>query len=126
MISGISCPCITGSTIGWIRPFGGIAGKPRTWPGAAELVEVYRENGPSVWLRLHTTIEKASQFGTNGYLALLIGQQVEYRQRYQPSADELRIWNAERQKNQALAMRGLTVRETLEKIRSPNWEWRKS
>jgi len=94
--------------------------------GAAELVEVYRENGPSIWLRLHTTIEKASQFGTNGYLAMLIGQQVEYRRRYQPSAHELRIWNAERQKNKNLAMRGLTVRETLEKIRSPNWEWRKS
>jgi tryptophan halogenase len=94
--------------------------------GAAELVEVYRENGPSIWLRLHTTIEKASQFGTNGYLAMLIGQQVEYRRRYQPSANELRIWNAERQKNKNLAMRGLTVRETLEKIRSPNWEWRRS
>ena len=94
--------------------------------GAAELVEVYRENGPSIWLRLHTTIEKASQFGTNGYLAMLIGQQVEYRRRYQPSANELRIWNAERQKNKAMAVRGLTVRETLEKIRSPNWEWRKS
>ena len=94
--------------------------------GAAELVEVYRENGPSIWLRLHTTIEKASQFGTNGYLAMLIGQQVEYRRRYQPSAHELRIWDAERQKNKNLAMRGLTVRETLEKIRSPNWEWRKS
>ena len=25
-----------------------------------------------------------------------------------------------------MAVRGLTVRETLEKIRSPNWEWRKS
>ncbi|MFZ0828032.1 MAG: tryptophan halogenase family protein [Verrucomicrobiia bacterium] len=94
--------------------------------GAAELVEVYRENGPSIWLRMHTTIEKASQFGTNGYLALLIGQKVEYRRRYQPSADELRIWNAERKKNKDLAMRGLTVRETLEKIHSAAWEWRKS
>ena len=94
--------------------------------GAADLVEVYQDGGPSVWLRLHTTIEKPSQFGTNGYLALLIGQKVEYRQRYQPSADELRVWNAERHKNQGLAMRGLTVRETLKKIRSPNWEWRRS
>jgi hypothetical protein len=90
------------------------------------LVEVYQDGGPSVWLRLHTTIEKPSQFGTNGYLALLIGQKVEYRERYQPSADELRVWNTERHKNQGLAMRGLTVRETLKKIRSPNWEWRRS
>jgi tryptophan halogenase len=94
--------------------------------GAAELVEVYQENGPSIWLRLHSTIEKASQFGTNGYLALLIGQKVPYRRPYQPSADELKIWSAERQKNKSMALRALTVRETLEKIRSPNWEWRKS
>jgi tryptophan halogenase len=92
--------------------------------GAAELVEVYRENGPSLWLSQMSS--KNNPFGANGYFALLVGQQVEHGQRYQPSADELRIWNAERQKNKAMAVRGLTVRETLEKIRSPNWEWRKS
>jgi hypothetical protein len=43
-----------------------------------------------------TRFGKASQFGANGYFALLIGQKVEYRQHYQPSADELRIWNTER------------------------------
>jgi tryptophan halogenase len=91
--------------------------------GAAELVEVYRENGPSLWLSQMSS--KDNPFGANGYFALLVGQQVEIGQRYQPSADELRIWDAERQKNKAMAMRGLTVRETLEKIRSPNWEWRK-
>jgi tryptophan halogenase len=92
--------------------------------GAAELVEVYRENGPSFWLRMHTTIDKASQFGTNGYLAMLIGQKVEYHRLYHPSADELRIWNAERQRYRNRAARGLTVRQTLEKLRSPNWEWK--
>ena len=92
--------------------------------GATELVEVYRENGPSLWLSQMSS--KDNPFGANGYFALLVGQQVEHGQRYQPSADELRIWNAERQKNKAMAVRGLTVRETLEKIRSPNWEWRKS
>ena len=92
--------------------------------GAAELVELYRENGPSLWLNQMFT--KDNPFGTNGYFALLVGQQVENGQRYQPSADELRIWNAERQKNKAMALRGLTVRETLGKIRSPNWRWFKS
>jgi hypothetical protein len=73
-----------------------------------------------------TQFGKASQFGANGYFALLVGQQVEYRQRYQPSAAELRVWNAERQKYKNMATRGLTVRETLEKIRSPKWKWRNS
>jgi len=88
---------------------------------AAELVEVYRESGPTLWL--NQMFSKDNPFGTNGYFALLVGQQVENRQRYQPSADELRIWNAERQRNKSMAMRGLTVREALEKVRSPNWQW---
>jgi tryptophan halogenase len=94
--------------------------------GAAEIVEVYRENGPCVWIRTNSLLDQTGQFGANGYFALLIGQQVEYRQRYQPSAADLRIWNAERQKYKNLALRGLTVRETLKKIRSPKWEWRKA
>jgi fibrillarin-like rRNA methylase len=57
---------------------------------------------------------------------LLTGQKVEHRKPCRVSADELRDWNAVRQKNKTMAMRGLTVRETLEKIRAPNWEWRKS
>jgi tryptophan halogenase len=91
--------------------------------GAAELVEVYQENGPCVWLRTNNLVDQSSQFGANGYLALLVGQQVEYQQRYRPTAAEMAIWNAERQKYRTLAQRGLTVRETLEKIRAPKWEW---
>ena len=93
--------------------------------GAAELVEVYQENGPCIWLRTNNLVDQSSQFGANGYLSLLIGQQVEYKQRYQPSAAEMAIWNAERQKYRTLGQHGLTVRETLEKIRSPKWEWRR-
>jgi tryptophan halogenase len=92
--------------------------------GAAELVEVYRENGPCVWLRMNSLLDQAGQFGANGYFALLTGQQVDYRHRYQPSPAEMQIWNAERQKWKNLVMRGLTVREALAKIRSPQWEWR--
>jgi tryptophan 7-halogenase len=94
--------------------------------GAAEIVEVYRENGPCVWLRMNSLLDQSSQFGANGYFALLVGQQVEYQQRYQPSAAEMALWNAERQKYRSLGRQGLTVRETLEKIRSPKWEWRRA
>jgi tryptophan halogenase len=92
--------------------------------GAAELVEIYHENGPSIWVRMNALLEKPSQHGANGYFTLLVGQKVEHGQPYQPSADELRIWNAERQKYKSKAMRSLTVTESLAAIRSPNWEWR--
>jgi tryptophan halogenase len=107
-------------------PFWGHCRAATDLAGAAELVEVYQENGPCVWLRMNSLLDQSSQFGANGYLALLIGQQVDYRQRYQPAAAEMKIWNAERQKYKALAARGLTVKESLEKIRSPHWQWRQA
>jgi tryptophan halogenase len=54
--------------------------------GAAELVDLYLDSGPSFWLFQHTL--RASQFGPQGYVALLIGQQVEYNRRYKPSEGE--------------------------------------
>jgi tryptophan halogenase len=88
--------------------------------GATETVEFYRENGPCQWLS--ETLNSANQFGMPGYLALLLGQQVGYQRRYQPGKAELQVWNAERQKLKGMAMRALTVKETLEKIRSPRCE----
>lgn len=90
--------------------------------GAAGLVEVYRECGPCLWLS--QTLGKENAFGSAGYVALLSGQKVEYQRHYRPSAGELQVWNVEKQKYKTMAMRGLTVRDALAKIRSPNWEWK--
>jgi tryptophan 7-halogenase len=84
--------------------------------GAAEVVELYRELGPCFWL--FQNVSRTSQFGPQGYVALLIGQQVEYSRRFQPTSEELGIWNAEREKYKSSAARGLTVSETLAAIRA--------
>ncbi|HEY7116161.1 MAG TPA: tryptophan halogenase family protein [Tepidisphaeraceae bacterium] len=90
--------------------------------GAAGLIETYRENGPTMWLE--PTIDRSSQFGVPGYLAMLLGQRVEHRPLRAPTAEETRTWEAERQRYRKMAMSGLSVRETLAAIRSPKWEWR--
>jgi tryptophan 7-halogenase len=92
--------------------------------GAAAFLEAYGESGPSIWLG--QTLDKATQFGVPGYLVLLLGQKVGYRRPYRLTENELQIWNAERQKFKKMGSRGVTVREALEKIRSPHWEWQKS
>ena len=48
---------------------------------AADIVKYYQENGPSVLWR-STLIDPLDQFGMEGYLSLLVGQQVPYRKRY--------------------------------------------
>jgi hypothetical protein len=62
---------------------------------------------------LEPTIDRASQFGAPGYLALLWGQRVEHERAGRPSEAEMRIWNAERERYKKMAMRGLMVREAL-------------
>ena len=90
--------------------------------GAAAFVDAYRETGPTMWLE--SMLPRESQFGMAGYLALLIGQQVQHRRWSTPVSDEeLRLWNAERNQYKAMAARGLTVRDALAAIRSPTWKW---
>jgi tryptophan halogenase len=89
--------------------------------GAGEFLAVYREHGPCLWLA--QTLDRANQFGVHGYLALLLGQQVQHGRPYHPSPAEVRAWSDARQKYREWAMRGLDMRETLARIHSPNWRW---
>jgi tryptophan halogenase len=73
---------------------------------------------------LGQTLGKATQFGVGGYLVLLLGQKVGYRNPHRLTEQELQRWNAERQQYRSVASRGLTVKEALAKIRSPHWEWK--
>jgi tryptophan 7-halogenase len=90
--------------------------------GAADFLEVYRENGPCTWLE--STLSKNNQFGATGYLTLILGQQVEHGCQHRSTAPEQRTWDAERQKVKNMAINGLTVRQTLATIRAPSWKWR--
>ena len=89
---------------------------------AAPLVEFYRENGPSgFWGQLQ--LEPFDQFGTAGYVALLVGQKVPYRAAYTPTEPERKAWAERCRKHREQAARALTVREALAAIRSPRWNW---
>jgi tryptophan halogenase len=90
--------------------------------GAAEIVEYYRENGPSVVYRT-TLIQPGDQFGMEGYLSLLLGQQVPFRQRYTPDEAARRTWEEIRQAVRNRVVQAFSVREALQIIRSPYWTW---
>jgi tryptophan halogenase len=90
--------------------------------GAEEIVEYYRENGPSVVYRT-TLFPPQDQFGMEGYLSLLLGQQVLYRRRHVPSATELANWERIRQAIRDQTSRAFSVREALDFIRGPLWQW---
>jgi tryptophan halogenase len=90
--------------------------------GAESVVELYRENGPTLWLE--EVVDRSNQFGIAGYIALLLGQKIPHERLYGVSESELKTWNIERQRCKEMAARGLSVNQTLAVIRSPQWRWR--
>ena len=64
-----------------------------------------------------------SQFGIEGFLVMLVGNRVPYRDRYIPTELEHRMINQRRAMFQAQAQNGLSTEESLACIRHPMWRW---
>jgi tryptophan 7-halogenase len=90
--------------------------------GAADIVEYYQENGPSVLWR-SILLKQEDQFNMEGYLSLLVGQQVPYRRTYTPDEQDLRSWQQIKQSIRTKATQAFSVPEALRLIRSPHWTW---
>ncbi|HEV8541577.1 MAG TPA: tryptophan 7-halogenase [Verrucomicrobiae bacterium] len=86
---------------------------------ADEIVEFYRENGPSVLAGV-TLVHPSNSFKMDGFLALLVGQNVPHHKPYDPSPDEKAFWRQHCLRLQDEARRGMDVKETLAAIRSPD------
>ncbi len=86
------------------------------------LLDFYSENGPSNFCRYRMP-SLQSDFGSEGFLVMLVGNRVPYAARHQPGADELRIWNAHRAEFSRLAGRGMGVKEALSYVHHPGWTW---
>jgi tryptophan halogenase len=89
---------------------------------AADIVACYRELGPTTLWR-SILLDARDQFGTEGYLSLLVGQEVPYEAAYTPSETEWSNWQRIQQAIERQVSFGLSVREGLELIRSPQWQW---
>jgi tryptophan halogenase len=92
--------------------------------GAEAVVDFYQANGPTP-IACHTLLGDVDQFGAEGYLSMLVGQQVPHRRVHQPTDAERQTWGVVRQSNARHASFGLTVSEALALVRSPSWVWPK-
>ncbi len=84
--------------------------------GARPIVDFYRENGPSKLAAGHH-LHSANSFGMDGYLALLLGQNVPHGKRYVPTAREADSWRTRSVNWMSDAKRGLDVRQSLDALR---------
>src|SRR5438552_898767 len=90
--------------------------------GAQDIVDWYRENGPSVLAGV-ALVHPSNSFRMDGYLALLAGQKVPHNRPYHPPPAERNFWRQHCRNLAAEAQRGLDVKEALQAIRSPGLKW---
>ncbi|MBX3747416.1 MAG: tryptophan 7-halogenase [Verrucomicrobiae bacterium] len=84
--------------------------------GAQFLVDFYRENGPSVVAGAQL-LHASNSFGMDGYLALLIGQDVPHQKPYPAPPGETAAWRKRCHSWAAEARRGLDVPQCLASLR---------
>jgi len=58
-----------------------------------------------------------------GYLAMLVGQQVPYRRRRPLDDEERKAWDRIQGYNRARAASAYTVPQALAMVRSEGWQW---
>jgi tryptophan halogenase len=90
--------------------------------GAEELVDYYLENGPDpMWAE--TLVDIHDQFGIEGYLTMLVGQQVPYRHQHQTTPAEEPALHQLREQNRRTAAAGYHAEHALTITRMPHWQW---
>ena len=90
--------------------------------GAQFLVDFYKENGPSIVAGAQL-LHASNSFGMDGYLALLVGQDVPHGKPYTPTPAEQKIWRDRCLTWAHEAQRALDVKQSLAAIRKPGMKW---
>jgi len=85
--------------------------------GAEHLVQFYRENGPSL-VADSVLYDPNNSFGLEGYLAMLIGQNVPHAKPWTPDAGEREAWHLRLKNYGDHAAQGYSVADCLDLIRT--------
>ena len=88
-----------------------------------ELYDLYREVGPNPMLLVQALPARPNIYGVEGFLAMLVGMQVPHESAYLPSDEEFEAFRKHRARLGAQAKAGVTVRQALDAIRRPSWQW---
>jgi tryptophan halogenase len=88
----------------------------------APLLDFYKENGPTGFCRYRMP-HSQSDFGLEGYLVMLVGNQVPYDNRYDVPADEMESWNRRKAAFVQQASQGIRSEEALAYVKHPGWKW---
>jgi len=88
----------------------------------APLLDFYHENGPTGFCRYRMP-HTQSDFGLEGYLVMLVGNQVPYNNRYDVPAEEMEWWKRRKAAFVQQASQGIRSEEALAYVKHPGWTW---
>ena len=103
----------------------GLRGTPlsSTRANLERIVVELQKSGARVVLAGITLVHPSNSFRMDGYLALLVGQNVPHNKRYEPPPTERGVWRQHCQNLATEARAGMDVTEALKAIRSPGLKW---
>ncbi len=87
------------------------------------LYQLYREVGPNPVLLFHALPERPNIYGVEGFLAMLVGMQVPYDRPHDAAPQERELFDRQRAQIASAAKGGVTVKQALDAIRKPSWQW---
>lgn len=103
-------------------PFWQMARSETTLGELADFARFWEENGPSLTGR-HFLRNPANIFGLEGHLALLIGMDAPCNPPISPKPAEMDTWRRACSMLAEHARNSLSVRDCLDAVRRPDWQW---
>jgi tryptophan halogenase len=89
---------------------------------AKPLVDYYREQGPrGAWA--NKLLGVSDPFGAEGYFTMLIGMEVPYSTRTEPTGEQADAWNRIQAEFGNVTRGAYTVDQALQVVRHPAWKW---
>ncbi len=90
--------------------------------GVADFIEFYQENGPTGFCRYRLP-RTENDFGLEGFLVMMVGNQVPYQKRHKASQADLATWARHKQQFVTEARKGIRCEEALAYVKHPGWQW---
>jgi tryptophan 7-halogenase len=90
---------------------------------ASEIVAFYEENGPSALAKTILLDATNHPIGWEGFLALLVGQNVPHARPHTPSAEEHAAWRHRVAECRSVAAQGFAPEDLNARIRREDWRW---
>ncbi len=90
--------------------------------GIQDVLDFYEENGPSPLIH-HLIPDFVNDFGTEGFLVMLMGNQAPCRKAVTPGQAERAKWEQRCDLLAQQAAMGVDVKEALQITRDPRWRW---